>query len=77
MELGSAVSNGPIHKQDGKASWKELKGDKYMVTGVDRNGKRFRITTDTWQHARMINVYRGSKWLLRGNRRYLIQSVNN
>lgn len=77
MELGPALSKSVVTREDGKASWKQLKGDKYMVTGVDRNGKRFRMTFDNWPQARMINVYRGNKWLLRGSHRYLIQSVSN
>lgn len=63
---------------DGKAEWDHLPGDMYVVTGVDPNGKRIAARKfDRWVHAQCINLYRGNKWLLRGGRRYLIQSVWN
>lgn len=68
----------PIYKDNtGQSVWVRLQGDIYQVTGVDRNGKRFRITTDTWQHACGINLWRGTKWLVRGKKRFKIQSVFN
>jgi hypothetical protein len=68
----------PIHKDNaGQSVWVHLQGDIYLVTGVDRNGKRFRITTNTWQHACGINLWRGTKWLVRGKKRFKIQSVFN
>jgi hypothetical protein len=68
----------PIYKNErGQNTWVHLQGDTYQVTGVDRNGKRFRITTDTWRHASGINLWRGTKWLVRGNKRFKIQSVFN
>lgn len=36
---------------------------KYVITGTDRNGKRFKpIYTDTPQH---YNIYRGTIWLIK------------
>ncbi len=68
----------PIYKNEkGQNVWTSLQGDMYLVTGVDSHGKRLRIMTDTWRHAHGINVYRGTKWLIRGNRRYKIQTVFN
>jgi hypothetical protein len=32
----------------------------YIITGIDRQGKRFRIETETPQH---YNIYKGSLWL--------------
>jgi hypothetical protein len=31
----------------------------YIITGIDRQGKRFRIETETPQH---YNVYKGTLW---------------
>ena len=35
---------------------------KYKITGVDRDGKRFRIFTNNRIHMIGINVWNGSKW---------------
>lgn len=58
-------------------SWVQIAGDSYLVTGVDRRGKRFKIRCATWQHADCINVWQGTKWLLRNGKRIKIQSVCN
>lgn len=42
----------------------------YKVTGVDRNGKRFKIETNSRMHALGINLYSGSVWKLRENNRW-------
>lgn len=71
---------GKIIRRDsaGNKTWMADDVARYEVTGVDRNGKRFKIVTDSWPHARGINVWRGSKWLVRHDgRRELIQSVFN
>ena len=53
-------------------------GDKFVVTGILRNGRRFKaMTFDTWRYASSINLWRGSVWLLRDNKRTLIRSVYN
>jgi len=68
----------PINRDnDGKASWVVMQGDKYLVTGVDRNGRRFRLCFDSWRQAVGINVWRGTKWLVRGGKRYRIASFYN
>lgn len=36
----------------------------YVITGVDRNGKRFKIQTTTPQH---YNIWKGTLWLLLEN----------
>jgi hypothetical protein len=58
-------------------SWTAMEGDQYLVTGIDRRGRRFRIATSNWLHAQGINVWRGSKWLVRAGRRHLIQRIYN
>lgn len=71
------MAESPIKKQDGVTTWEQVNGDKYLVTGVDRNGKRFRITTESWPYARGINLWRGNKWLLRDGRRFKISTTLN
>jgi len=58
-------------------SWISMQGDKYDVTGVDVYGKRFSRRYNKWSWAQGVNLYRGSKWLVRGGRRYLIARVYN
>lgn len=49
----------------------------YKITGVTRNGKRFRIITDNSTYARGINLWRGTKWELRdGHWRVLVRVWN-
>jgi len=57
--------------------WTQQAGDVYHVTGVDTRGRRFKITTASWLHARGINVWNGSRWLVRDGRRTLIERVYN
>ncbi len=49
----------------------------YHVTGVDRQGKRFRIETSNGMHAMMVNLWRGSVWQVTGGKRKLIKRVYN
>lgn len=51
-----------IIKINGVTSWDAGDFVEYHVTGVDTNGKRFKIVTTDWNHARGINLYRGNKW---------------
>jgi hypothetical protein len=67
----------PFFTKDGKKSWIHVPGDKYVVTGVDCSGKRFSIWTENWLYAKGINVYNGTRWLLRGGKRWKIESVTN
>lgn len=52
-------------------------GDKYHVTGVDLNGRRFKIVTDNPHWALAINVYRGTVWQVRDGRRRIIRRIYN
>jgi hypothetical protein len=54
-----------------------MQGDVYHVTGVDREGKRFKIVTKDWNYAANINLWRGSRWLVRAGKRWLINRVYN
>ena len=67
----------PITRTNGTASWMAKAGDSFVVTGTRTDGKRFTIHTKHWWHARGINVWHGSKWLLRDGRKWLIQRITN
>jgi hypothetical protein len=43
---------------------KEIPMHYYEVTGVDRSGKRFKISTSNQIHAFGINVWRGTVWIV-------------
>ena len=50
----------------------------YEVTGVDRSGRRFKITTTNAIHAGGINLYRGTVWqVLPSGRRKVLRRVWN
>jgi len=51
---------------------------RYEVTGVDCQGKRFKIVTTNAVYARGINVWRGTKWgvLESGKRKVLTRAYN-
>lgn len=50
----------------------------YLVTGYDRNGKRFRIVTPSYIHMKGINVWNGSKWEVDVNgKRKLLWRIRN
>jgi hypothetical protein len=62
---------------NGAVVWTPTPGDFYLVTGKTRAGKRFRFQTDKWAVAQAINVWRGTKWLVRDDKRYVIQTISN
>lgn len=66
-----------VRMPNGDVEWTQKSGDKYVVTGVAVNGERFRLVFDTWIQAKQINVYRGTRWLLRDGRKHKIQSIYN
>jgi len=54
------------------------RGDTYEITGVDRDGKRFKRVTDNPRVALSINLWRGSVWHKRPDQaRKLIKRVFN
>lgn len=69
--------NKPINRTGGVATWDPQAGDLYVVTGRTRNGRRFRQTWASWGQASRINLWRGSRWLLRDGKRYLISRTTN
>lgn len=68
----------PITKNtDGTIAWDSMQGDRFLATGVDRYGKRFRTTSVDFKFIRCINLWRGTKWLVRNGKRYKLYSVYN
>jgi hypothetical protein len=63
--------------QCGRKSWCVQPGDLYTVTGVTTNNKRFKIETSSYEHAAGINLWRGTLWLVRNGKRYVIRQVFN
>lgn len=58
--------------------WQHQDGDSYVITGVDKNNRRIKpIVLPTWFFADGYNLWRGSKWLVRDGKRYLIQRIRN
>ena len=72
-ELGNPIR----FNKHGFKEWTAIPGDQYEVTGIDVNGKRFKRVYSDWGAARAINLYRGTKWLKRGAKRYRIVSTYN
>ena len=66
-----------ITRQGGQVMWTHEKGDWYLVTGVDCKGKRFTRRADSWLYASSINIWRGSRWLLRDGKRILLERVSS
>lgn len=69
----------PIERHpDGGCAWTHQEGDMYVASGVDTHGRRFRaIRSEHWHYINGINLYRGTKWLVRDGKRYKIQTVWN
>lgn len=63
-----------VRESNGRCVWIGKESDTYIVTGHDCAGKRFR-KTGTWDFVRAVNACRGSRWLLRDGKRYLIERV--
>jgi len=66
-----------VRNPDGTVSWMAQEGDTYLVTGTAGNGRRFSRVCPSWAYAAAINIWRGSRWLLRGGRRYRINTTVN
>lgn len=58
--------------------WTPQPGDRYLVTGLMAHStRRFRKYFSSWATANGINLWRGSKWLVRDGKRYLISRTWN
>ena len=52
--------------------------DSFIVTGILYRGKRFKsIHTNSYRYGMGINLWHGSVWLYRDNKRILIKRVTN
>jgi hypothetical protein len=69
--------NAVFEKTGNQLSWIHQEGDRYVATGVTVHNKRFKIESVDWRYIRGINLFRGSKWLIRNGKRHKIQSVYN
>ena len=72
-----SVKFSPFVFKDGTVNWTHEPGDFYLVTGVTPAGGRFKRQTEVWAVAKGINLWRGSRWLVRHGKKYLIQRVTN
>ena len=93
--LFTGIGNGSLCKRDARKQidrcrrkLEKLRPDKYcgiskyIVTGVDRNGKRFKKVFEGnaagFMMCRGINVWRGSKWFVnKAGRKILMQRIWN
>ena len=50
---------------------------KYIATGVDRYGRRFKIENKNLFYINCINIYKGSIWKKENNKRTLIKRIYN
>lgn len=67
----------PIFRtENGESYWVHQEGDLYLITGkYHHSSKRFRKIYQDWNYAKGINLWAGTKWLVRDNRRYKITAV--
>lgn len=62
----------------GIVSWISKEGDSYLATGINRDGtKRFKMKYTSWNYVKGINIWRGTKWLVRDGKRYIISKHCN
>lgn len=66
-----------LRRQNGYTQYNHLPTDTYMATGTDRNGKRFTIVSSSYDYIRCLNLWRGTKWLVRNGKRHRIETANN
>ena len=60
-----------------KLEEKNLPKSTYLVTGVTRNGHRFRVETENLIHALGINLWTGTVWEVFEGHRKKIRTVSN
>lgn len=53
------------------------KGDKYLITGTDTRGRKFRRVYENPLFALAINLWRGRVWQVRNGKRKLLKTVFN
>lgn len=71
------TKNREIVMINGVAEWTTQEGDYYLVTGIDIKGKRLKQYCPNWYVCKGINLWRGTKWLVRYDKRHRIATVWN
>jgi hypothetical protein len=71
------MAKSPITKDGPNKGWTHQEGDEYLVTGKDKEGKTVRLQYKDWQTAQAIRIWQGTKWLVRGGKKYVILRVTN
>jgi len=41
----------------------------YVITGIDKSGKRFKIESANYHYIAYINVWKGTLWGIKGNKK--------
>lgn len=49
--------------------------DTFEVTGTLRNGKRFKLTTNSIRQAKSVNVIKGTRWIVRDGKRIVMGRI--
>ena len=77
VSITNTPMKSPITRTDnGETIWIQEPGDLYLITGkYVHSSKRFRKIYQDWNHVKYINMWAGTKWLLRAGRRYKITTV--
>lgn len=70
----TAMKN-PMTRKGSRVYWNETAGDSYAVTGVSPSGERVKITSPSWHALRGIELLKGTRWLVRANKRWKINSI--
>jgi hypothetical protein len=71
-------TNGVVTRNaDGTVSWEHRQGDYYLVTGITADRQRFRRVCLRWEYAEGVNVFRGTKWLVRNGNKHRLYDVIN
>jgi hypothetical protein len=77
-KLGSRVmgiSEGSIQI---RVEFAKAPGDKYVLCGTDRDGKRFRLENDSFEYLDAINAYKGNLYLQDAEgKKYLLKEIYN
>ena len=76
-KLGAAMLGIPSRAVTVIASWIQKEGDKYLLCGTDRNGKRFRMESGNFHYLNGINAWRGNLYLVADEKRYLLKEIIN
>jgi hypothetical protein len=71
------MAKSAIKKDGPNKGWTHQEGDRYEVTGTDKEGKKVSLEFDNWQDAYNVVLQRGTKWLVRDGKRNAILRVTD